>query len=137
MVNHALAVSFGLAGCAGLVARSGATEAFRQLKGPEITARFTGMEFMDGIHWGLVFRKGGRVTAVEAGGRITAVEREPKFGRWHVGKDELALGSADKTSAAIRSGSRARSSNSAELATLRRTASCKSRRLAGEQATMT
>ena len=31
---------------------------FRHLTGPEITARFSGMEFTDEVHWGLIFAPG-------------------------------------------------------------------------------
>jgi hypothetical protein len=32
-----------------------AAEPFRQLTGPEIKARFAGMEFTDEVHWAMVF----------------------------------------------------------------------------------
>ena len=54
---------------------------FRHLTGPEITARFSGMEFTDEVHWGLIFAPGGRLTSRQTGGRMTAVEGEPSHGR--------------------------------------------------------
>ena len=58
-----------------------ADNAFRHLTGPEITARFSGMEFTDEVHWGLIFAPGGRLTSRQTGGRMTAVEGEPSHGR--------------------------------------------------------
>src|SRR4051812_99649 len=70
---------------------------FRHLTGPEITARFSGMEFTDEVHWGLIFAPGGRLTSRQTGGRTTAVEGEPSHGRWHVGTDELCFGLGSET----------------------------------------
>src|SRR3954463_13139094 len=55
------------------------------------------MEFTDGVHWGLIFAPGGRLTSRQTGGRITAVEGEPSHGRWHISKDELCFGLEDET----------------------------------------
>src|SRR3954452_23019733 len=70
---------------------------FRQLTGSEITARFSGMEFTDEVHWGLIFAPGGRLTSRQTGGRMTAVEGEPSHGRWHVSTDELCFGLGSET----------------------------------------
>jgi len=40
-----------------------AGDGFCQLIGPEITAQFTGMEFTDEVHWGLIFAPGRRLTS--------------------------------------------------------------------------
>jgi hypothetical protein len=40
---------------------------FRQLKGREITARLTGMERTDDVHWALVFDNGGRLNSFSMG----------------------------------------------------------------------
>ena len=57
-----------------------AAETFRQLKGREITARFSGMEFTDDVHWALVFEKGGRLASFSMG--------KASRGTWRVEKDE-------------------------------------------------
>ena len=74
-----------------LVSGAFAAESFRRLKGPEITARFTGREFTDGVHWGLTFQNGGRMAAVETAGRGTAVGRSSNPGKWRVRNDELCF----------------------------------------------
>jgi len=74
-----------------------AGSSFRHLTGPEITARFSGMEFTDEVHWGLIFAPGGRLTSRQTGGRMTAVEGEPSHGRWHVSTDELCFGLGSET----------------------------------------
>jgi len=56
---------------------------FRQLKGREITARLTGMEPTDDVHWALVFDKGGRLNSFSMG--------KASKGSWKVEKDELCL----------------------------------------------
>lgn len=60
-------------------------ETFRRLNGPEIKARFGGMELSDEVHWGLVFGASGRLTAVENGTKSGAA------GAWRVAGDELCL----------------------------------------------
>jgi hypothetical protein len=65
------------------VARGGAAEGFRQLRGSEIRSHLAGMELTDNIHWALVFGKGGRLRSFEMSKVGT--------GAWRVGKDELCL----------------------------------------------
>jgi hypothetical protein len=68
----------------GLVAMPAfAAEPMRQLKGPEIRARFAGMEFTDEVDFSSVFNKDGTITTV-AGGQRTK-------GRWRVEGDGLCL----------------------------------------------
>ncbi|MGQ7518040.1 hypothetical protein ACTGVA_11635, partial [Streptococcus suis] len=44
-----------------------AAEAFRQLKGKEIKATFTGKDFTDDVHWAYAFGRDGKVTSYEMG----------------------------------------------------------------------
>ncbi len=60
-----------------------AGEPFRQIKGKEITRRFTGQEFTDEVHWTYVFGKEGRLSSVSMGKRGD--------GMWRVEKDRLCL----------------------------------------------
>ena len=68
-----------------------AGEPFRQLKGSEITARLAGQEFTDGVHWGLVFAKGGRLLSDERGGPMTVGARDPNVGTWRVEGNTICL----------------------------------------------
>jgi hypothetical protein len=74
-----LAMSIGLSIMGGVEAG----EPFRRLTGAEITARLTGKELTDEVHWAYVFGKAGRLTSVSLGTRGT--------GTWHVRDDELCL----------------------------------------------
>src|SRR3954462_5700420 len=76
-----LGLSFLLA--IGLLAGADATETFRQLKGPEIGAKLSGMEFTDDVHWALVFGRDGTLRSFELG----AVGK----GTWRVEQDQLCL----------------------------------------------
>jgi hypothetical protein len=58
-----------------------AADSFRQLKGREIAARFSGMELTDDVHWALVFERGGRLSSFAMG--------KASRGTWCVQKDEL------------------------------------------------
>ena len=67
-----------------LAATAGATvaaDSFRRLKGREITARFSGMEFTDDVHWAQVFARGGRLSTFAMG--------KASGGIWGVQNDEL------------------------------------------------
>ena len=77
------ALGFGLMLCLGLAVESDAAETFRQLKGPEIRAKFSGMEFTDDVHWALVFGRDGTLSSFEMGAAGK--------GTWRVEKDELCL----------------------------------------------
>ncbi len=72
-----------------------AGESYRQLKGPQIAARLSGQELTDGIHWGLVFAKGGRLLSNERGGPMASGDREPNTGSWHIKGDEVCFTFAD------------------------------------------
>ena len=67
----------------GLSAAAQAADAFRQLKGSEIKARFAGMELGDGVHWSYVFGRDGRIQSFSMG--------KPGAGTWRIQKDELCL----------------------------------------------
>lgn len=72
---------------AGTIAGANAADAFRQLKGREITAKFKGQEFTDEIHFAEVFKPDGSLTIISMGAR--------KTGKWRVSRDELCLLQAD------------------------------------------
>ena len=72
-----------LAAALAFIAPARAAEAFRQIKGPEIKARLTGMELTDGVHWAYVFGRDGRTKSFSLG--------KPGAGAWSVQKDELCL----------------------------------------------
>ncbi len=67
----------------GIASAPEAAEAFRQLKSPEIKARFEGMEFTDEVHWAYVFERSGRLASFSMS--------KKSAGKWRVGKDELCL----------------------------------------------
>jgi hypothetical protein len=69
---------------------AGAADQFRQLKGAEIRARFTGMELTDGIHWTYIFMPGGRMNSIELGKRAK--------GSWSVRMNELCINVAETPS---------------------------------------
>lgn len=64
-----------------LVAQAG--DDFRQLRGRDIVAKFSGMEFTDDVHWSYGFDPNGMLEADSMG-------RESK-GKWRVDKDTLCL----------------------------------------------
>ena len=68
-----------------------AAEAFRQLNGTEIKARFSGRELTDGVHWRMRFGNGGKLTASEQVGRFAPEEKGSSRGTWRVVRDELCL----------------------------------------------
>src|SRR3954452_22307946 len=67
----------------GLSAAAQAADAFRQLKGSEIKARFAGMELGDGVHWSYVFGRDGRIQSFSMG--------KPGADTWRIQKDELCF----------------------------------------------
>src|SRR5437763_15733414 len=67
----------------GLLSGADAADSFRQLKCPEIRAKFSGMEFTDDVHWALVFGRDGTLSSFEMGAAGK--------GTWRVEKDELCL----------------------------------------------
>jgi hypothetical protein len=66
-----------------LIAGAATAGPFRQLRGPEIQSRFTGMELTDETHWSYRFEKAGGLAAFSTG--------RPRTGSWRVEKDELCL----------------------------------------------
>jgi len=60
-------------------------EAFHRLAGPEITARFGGMELSDEVHWGLTFGRNGKLISVEN----DSVNKDT--GTWQVIGNKLCL----------------------------------------------
>jgi hypothetical protein len=60
-----------------------AEEKFQKLSGPQIRARFAGMEMTDGTHWADVFLSNGTLTTYAMGRKSS--------GKWDVQKDELCV----------------------------------------------
>ncbi len=58
-------------------------EKFQKLSGPQIRARFTGMEMTDNVHWADVFGGNGSLTAYSMG--------KKKEGKWRIDNDELCI----------------------------------------------
>lgn len=83
-----------------LASSSWPSDAFRQLKGSEIKARFSGRGLTDGVHWSMRFGPGGRLATSEAVGRFAPEEKGGVHGTWRVVRDELRLG--DGTGSPIR-----------------------------------
>lgn len=79
-------VTAALIGVAVLTGTAHAEDAFRMLKGREITAKLTGMELTDDVHWALVFGRGRSLTSYSMGRKTT--------GRWKVQQDQLCLDEA-------------------------------------------
>ncbi len=63
--------------------RISTAEPFHRLKGREISAKLTGMEFTDEVHWAMVFEEGRRVSSFSMG--------KASIGSWRIDKDELCL----------------------------------------------
>jgi hypothetical protein len=60
-----------------------AAEKFQKLSGPQIRARFTGMEMTDNVHFADVFGSNGNLRTYSMGHK--------KDGKWRVDKDELCV----------------------------------------------
>jgi hypothetical protein len=67
--------------CAPLTANS--AEKFHKLSGPQIRAKFTGMEMTDNTHWADVFAGNGDLTSYSMG--------KKKTGKWRVDKDQICV----------------------------------------------
>jgi hypothetical protein len=60
-----------------------AAEKFQKLSGPQIRARFTGMEMTDSVHYADLFAAGGTLKVFSMG--------KKKEGTWRVERDELCV----------------------------------------------
>ena len=60
-----------------------AAETFRKLSGKQISAKLTGMEFSDEVHWREIYERGGSVRSYEMG--------RTREGKWRVAKDRLCV----------------------------------------------
>src|SRR5882762_4327037 len=58
-------------------------ENFQKLSGVQIRAKFTGMQFTDGVHWRYVYDRDGTLRSYSMGTK--------KIGKWAIEKDELCL----------------------------------------------
>jgi hypothetical protein len=61
----------------------GAAEKFQKLSGPQIRARFTGMEMSDSVHFADMFAAGGTLKIFSMG--------KKKEGTWRVERDEICV----------------------------------------------
>src|SRR5437016_695217 len=78
---HAAAALLVLSFGAGVCMSAASAEKFRKLASPQIRAKFTGMQFTDGVHWGEVYAANGSLTSTEMG--------KKRVGRWRVERDQL------------------------------------------------
>src|SRR5882757_1346029 len=60
-----------------------AEEKFRRLTGAQITARFTGMEMSDDVHWRDRYERNGTITSQSMG--------KNRSGKWRVERNELCV----------------------------------------------
>ena len=58
-----------------------AVDNFQRLRGPQIQAKFAGMEMTDEVHWADVYGRNGTLTTYEMG--------DKRVGKWWVQNDEL------------------------------------------------
>ena len=75
------AIGLGLAGA--LAVDVEAAEKFQKLTGAQITARFTGMEMSDDVHWRDRYERNGTITSQSMG--------KSRSGKWRVEKNELCV----------------------------------------------
>src|SRR3954468_11803393 len=129
LLKHGLGHGPALAVVAALTLTSSAlgVDAFRQLNGTEIKARFSGKELTDGVHWSMRFGNGGKLTASEAVGRFAPEEKAARAGRGGWSGTSFASTTARGTRPAIRSGCPARTCNCAGMGRRPRTAPCTSK----------
>jgi hypothetical protein len=67
----------------GVPGRGEAAEKFQKLSGPQIRAKFTGMEMTDSVHFADLFAAGGTLKIFSMG--------KKKEGTWRVERDELCV----------------------------------------------
>lgn len=83
-VIFAILVSSAAAFCCG----ARAEDKFQKLTGPQIQAKFVGMELTDQVHWGDIYQRNGMLITTEMGQKTT--------GKWRVQKDQLCLERANE-----------------------------------------
>ncbi len=78
------ALRFGIAAIlAGLLIADAAAETFRRLSGPQIQARFAGMDMSDGVHWRDSYARDGTLQSQSMG--------KKRSGKWHVESNQLCV----------------------------------------------
>lgn len=78
------AAKFVLLGCAFFGASSVmAVENFRQLSGPQVRARFAGMDLTDEVHWREAYERDGSFRSRGMG--------RTRVGKWRIQEDELCV----------------------------------------------
>ena len=84
MKKHAKSVEVLILGCV-LFATSDAVavEQFRKISGPQIRAKFSGMEMTDEVHWREAYERDGSFKSRSMG--------RTRIGKWLVQKDELCV----------------------------------------------
>jgi hypothetical protein len=65
------------------VSGAGAVEIFRQLSGPQIRARFAGMDLTDEVHWREAYERDGAFRSRGMG--------RTRVGKWRIQEDELCV----------------------------------------------
>jgi hypothetical protein len=83
MIRDVVAAIAATAALVALNVNSHAEEKFLKLTGPQIRAKFTGMEMTDNTHWADVFGLNGELKTYSMGVK--------KPGKWRVDKDELCV----------------------------------------------
>jgi hypothetical protein len=83
MIKRRTVVATATLGFLALWVNGNAAEKFQKLNGPQIRAKFTGMEMTDNVHFADVFGANGSLKTYSMGHK--------KDGKWRVDKDELCV----------------------------------------------
>ena len=83
MIKRRTVVATATLGFLALWVNGNAAEKFQKLSGPQIRAKFTGMEMTDNVHFADVFGANGMLKTYSMGRK--------KDGKWRVEKDELCV----------------------------------------------
>ena len=83
MMKRRIVVATATFGLLALCLSGNAAEKFQKLSGPQIRAKFTGMEMTDNVHFADVFGANGNLKTYSMGHK--------KDGKWRVDKDELCV----------------------------------------------
>ena len=78
-----IALGLAIAGPSANAAEKLAAEKFQRLTGAQITARFSGLEMSDDVHWRDRYERNGTIASVSMG--------KSRFGKWRVEQNELCV----------------------------------------------
>ena len=81
LIKLVMLATVALCGVIGCQPAASAEENFKKLSGPQIRAKFTGMQFTDQVHWGQMYAPNGTLTSEEMGRK--------RVGTWRVANDQL------------------------------------------------